>query len=747
MACFYNPSMNVFYEEDGGFKAGNVLADQGASLQVESASGKRSKVKSGHVLFDFREPDAATLMRDAQSMADAIDLEFLWECAPQAEFSFKELATDYFGRAATAIESAALVTRLHSAPMYFYRKGRGHYRPAPPDALKAALAGIERKQREAALQATYRTDLIEGRLPDALRPLVRELLFRPDRNRIEYKALIEAASARQCTPERLLLAVGGVASAEALHRERFVFEQFPRGVDADVAPADVPVPAVDDLPLADVQAFSIDDSATTEIDDALSVTSLPAPDGSAADARAWRIGVHIAAPGLAIRRGDAIDAIAHERYSTVYAPGEKITMLPDAVVAAFTLAAGRACPALSLYVDVVDAGASAGDAAVDAAVDESARWRIVGSSSRIERVPIADNLRHDTLDDVVTEANLAGGTGDYPQKAAITVLWHFARALHAGRQAARVASGLRPESHQRADYNFRVARDDGHERVSITERRRGAPLDTVVAELMILANSTWGRLLADHGVAGIYRAQNAAFGPAGRVRMITHPAPHAGLGVAQYAWSTSPLRRYVDLVNQWQIAACLADRAAPPVFAQNDADLFAIVSGFDAAYAAYADYQSKMERYWCLRWLQQEGRTLVEARASGRDDLAMLVDVPLQIRVPGMAVVGPAGTPPGTTGVARGQRIEVEVIACDLVDLSLQCRLVAIIEEVDALDDEALDDASAPALDEDAASLDATTSGAQSSNLAASDDDVDAKASAEDTGVAETASAAPSTTT
>ena len=662
--------MNVFYEEDGGFKAGNVLSDQGASMQVESASGKRSKVKSGHVLFDFRDPDAATLMRDAQSLAESIDLAFLWECAPQAEFSFKDLATDYFGRAATAVESAALVTRLHSAPMYFYRKGRGHYRSAPPDALKAALAGIERKQREAALQATYRDALIAGELPDAIGAMVGELLFRPDRNRIEYKAMAEAASARSSSPERLMLAVGGIASPQDLHRGRFVFEQFPRGTGFP----DVTIPAIDALPVADVEAFSIDDAATTEIDDALSVTAIAVPPDAAAGAKAWRIGIHIAAPGLAIRRGDAIDAIAHDRYSTVYSPGEKITMLPDAVVEAFTLAAGRACPALSLYVDAIDDAASSAG---------SGRWRIVASTSRIERVPIADNLRHNLLDDVVTEANLASGDGEYPRKAELTVLWHFAKALHAKRQEARVASGLRPESHQRADYNFRV--DD--DRISITERRRGAPLDTVVAELMILANSTWGKLLADHGVAGIYRAQNATFGPAGRVRMVTHPAPHAGLGVAQYAWSTSPLRRYVDLVNQWQIASCIEGGGAP-AFAQNDADLFAIVSGFDGAYAAYADYQSKMERYWCLRWLAQEGRTLVEARATGREDNAMLVDIPLLVRVPGMAVTGPAGTPPGATGVARGQRVEVEVIATDLVDLTAQCRLVAIIEEVDELDDD-----------------------------------------------------------
>ena len=695
--------MNVFYEEDGVFKAGNVLSDQGASMQVESATGKRSKVKSGHVLFDFRDPDAAALMRDAHALAESIDLEFLWECAPQAEFSFKDLATDYFGRAATAVESAALVTRLHSAPMYFYRKGRGNYRPAPPDSLKAALAGIERKQREAVQQATWRDELIAGRLPDAIAPLVRELLFRPDRNRIEYKALIEAAAARSTTAERLLLAVGGFASVQALHRDRFVFEQFPRGVEFP----EVVIPTIGDLPLATVEAFSIDDAATTEIDDALSVTAIDVPPDAAPGAKAWRIGVHIAAPGLAIRRDDPIDAIAHDRYSTVYSPGEKITMLPDAVVEAFTLAAGRACPAISLYVDAID--------------DGEAGWRITASTSRIERVPIADNLRHNLLDDVVTDANLASGAGDgdvdYPRKQELTVLWHFAKALHARRQEARVASGLRPENHQRADYNFRVDEVDGEERVSITERRRGAPLDTVVAELMILANSTWGKLLADCGVAGIYRAQNAAFGPAGRVRMITHPAPHAGLGVAQYAWSTSPLRRYVDLVNQWQIVACLEGGGAP-AFAQNDADLFGIVSGFDAAYAAYAEYQTKMERYWSLRWLGQEGRTLVEARATGREDNAMLFEIPLLVRVPGMAVVGPAGTPPGMTGVARGQRVEIEIISTDLLDLTAQCRLVAIIEEVDELDDdEELGDAAEGSVEAGVTALDVETAAAEGSAI------------------------------
>ena len=144
--------------------------------------------------------------------------------------------------------------------------------------------------------------------------------------------------------------------------------------------------------------------------------------------------------------------------------------------------------------------------------------------------------------------------------------------------------------------------------MQISTRQRGAPLDLIVAEAMILANSTWGNWLAELGVPGIYRSQ-ASLAPGVKVRMGTKALPHAGIGVKSYAWSTSPLRRYTDLVNQWQIIACArhgktAALAAP--FKPKDADLFSIISGFDAAYSAYNGYQGGMERFWTLKYLQQQ---------------------------------------------------------------------------------------------------------------------------------------------
>ncbi|MEY3694211.1 MAG: hypothetical protein RL083_36, partial [Pseudomonadota bacterium] len=570
--------MNLFFEESGDFKVGAILSQQGEAYQVETPSGKRTKVRARDVLLQFDTPSAAEMMASANRLSEDIDIAFLWEVAGEDEFGVVDLGQEYFGHAPKPDEAAGLLLKIAASPIYFHKKGKGRYKAAPAATLQAALAGIEKKKQQALQQQAMLEQLTAGELPDAIKSSARQLLTKPDKNSIEYKALDAACSALQTSPARLLLKLGAIASAKQLHLSRFLTEHFPRGTEF----SSISLPSIPDLPLADVAAFSIDDVTTTEIDDAFSVTRLA--DGS------LRIGIHIAAPGLGITQGDTIDGMARDRMSTVYMPGDKITMLPDALVEQFTLAAGDARAALSLYATL-----------------ESQSWSVTATETLIERVPIAANLRHNDLDAEVTEQSLADGSGDYPYKDEITTLWQWAQQLEAARMVKREAFGLRPEQVNRVDFNFYVDDDV----VTITRRKRGAPLDKIVAELMIFANSTWGKLMHEHGVPGIYRAQGGGQGWNARmqVRMQTHAAPHQGLGVDQYAWSTSPLRRYTDLVNQWQIMACIRGGVTAPLvapFKHKDADLFAIVSAFDSAYSAYADFQSTMERFWCLRWLAQQ---------------------------------------------------------------------------------------------------------------------------------------------
>ena len=677
--------MNLFFEESGDFKAGTVLSQQGEAYQVELPSGKRSKVKAKDVLLQFTSPAPAELLSAAHALADAMEADFLWEVAGQDEFAYADLGIEYFGHVPEGIEAAALLFKLHTTPIYFYKKGKGRYKAAPEASLKAAQAGIEKKRLQALVQAQYVEELKAHRLPDAMKPMALQLLFKPDKNTIEYKALEAACAALQIAPQRLMLVAGGIASPKDLHFSKFLFEFFPKGLNF---PA-IAIPALPaHLPLADVQAFSIDDVTTTEIDDAFSVVTLA--DGMV------RVGIHIAAPALGIRPGDAIDALARQRMSTVYMPGDKITMLPDALVEAFTLAEGKTCPAVSLYATL-----------------NPEDWSVIALESRAEAVPIAANLRHNDLDALVTEENLAAGAGEYRHKQEIALIWQWAQVLEQGRMAKRESFGLKPEQNNRVDFNFYVDDDV----VSIVRRKRGAPLDKIVAELMIFANSSWGKLMHEHGVPGIYRSQGGGSGGWAakmQVRMVTHAAPHQGLGVDQYAWSTSPLRRYTDLVNQWQILACIEHGVAAPLvahFKPRDADLFAIVSSFDAAYSGYNDFQTTMERYWCLRWLTQQQARQVDAVVL-KEEVLRLTELPLVLRLPGMQ------------SVARGTHVKLDLLRWDEVDLTVEARLLEIdagaaIDAMDPADEEdlaALEQQEQPA---DDASADSTASEAQAALPAA----------------------------
>jgi exoribonuclease II len=372
------------------------------------------------------------------------------------------------------------------------------------------------------------------------------------------------------------------------------------------------------------------------------------------------------------------------------------------VVQAYTLEAGRDCPAVSLYVQF----------------DEATLER-KNSHTALERVPIRHNLRHDQLDTVITEAWLTGAEPASPALAeahiealqpTLAFIFRLAQHLKAQREIVRG----KPENFSRPDYTFRLEGvgengPQGDETVRIGTRQRGAPLDLMVAEAMILANSTWGQWLAACGVPGIYRSQ-ASLQPGVKVRMGTKAQPHAGIGVPSYAWSTSPLRRYVDLVNQWQIIACArhgktAALAAP--FKPKDANLFSVISAFDAAYTAYNGFQNGMERYWTLRHLAQNATTEITATLF-KDNLVRADTLPLVLPVM------------GTEGLPRGAHVRVRLGEIDDITLDVHGtvleRLDLPVDDVpdDSAEEDAEDALAAPltlAIDVDEAPSEGDTAG------------------------------------
>ena len=652
--------MYALFEDAGKFQTGRILSEAESSAQIELESGKRLKAKSANILLKFDKPSPNVLMAEATALSATIELDLAWEFAPSDEFSFQELAQEYFSDNATLAQQTAALISLFQAPHYFRRSGKGKFKKAPADVLQQALAAIEKKKLTQEQIEAWALALEEGSCPEPIAAQLYKILFKPDKNLAEYKAVVEASRATHLAPLALLQKAGAITSAYEFHWQRFLFDSFPKGIGFPALEAPV---IKNTLPTSTAQAYSIDDSQTTEIDDALSVQGLGTGEVV--------VGIHIAAPALALTPGHAIDQIARQRLSTVYMPGNKITMLPDHVVQSYTLQEGRDCPAVSLYLRV----------------DEST-LDILGSETQVEQVFIVANLRHDVLDDVVTEAWLANPATVLPVGKNIPQMPHaqlaFLYRLAQHRKAQREVVRGKPENFNRPDYNFRVNTVEGQapkgdEKVEISQRHRGAPLDLMVAEAMILANSTWGQWLADLGVPGIYRSQ-ASLLPGVKVRMGTKALPHAGIGVPCYAWSTSPLRRYTDLVNQWQIIACAqhgntAALAAP--FKPKDVDLFSIISAFEAAFSSYNGYQSSMERFWTLQYLQQNAIEEVEASVfksfEGELPMARADELPLVLPVI------------GSGNLARGTRLLLRISGIDNISLDVHGQFIEVLQDATTL--------------------------------------------------------------
>ena len=624
--------MNVFYEEEGSFKVASVMSETDAALQVESASGKRSKIKAASVLLRF-ESALNSFMEAANQEAEALDTDFLWECCGEPEFSFNDLAKEYYGGKPTDIQAAATAIKVHAAPVYFYRKGKGNYKAAPAETLKLALAAVERKRLQALQMEAWVALLNNKTLPEGFESKADALIYNPDKNSLEWKAIEESAHATGRLALSVMADCGLIANAHDYHLGAFLREMFKEGTGfAKFEEVTIP----QNLPLASVTAFSIDDATTNEIDDAFSLEKLS--NGNT------RVGIHIAAPALGVPADSALDAIVLSRLSTVYMPGNKITMLPESVVRPFSLDAGEIKPALSLYCEVTPA------------------FEIVAHESKLQKIKIGENLRHDALEPLFNAATLAENSGHSH--------WNELKFLHDFAEILEKARGKAdPNRAPQIDYNFYVT--DG--KVQIVARERGSPMDKLVAELMIYANSTWGAELQKGGFAGIYRAQTG-----GKVFMTTEATPHQGLGVAQYAWSTSPLRRAVDLVNQRQMIALLNNAPAP--YAPKDGKLQTIIRDFELTYTAYSDFQTRMERYWCLQYLIQEALTEVMATV-WRENL---------VRIDGMFFITKV---PSLPELKVGTKVLLEIKHIDTLLMELNCKFKQVIESKEEVVAEEIADA------------------------------------------------------
>lgn len=555
-----------------------LLTNEDKYSLVQICGTKTSKkIKSLNVICAFN-ADPTTLAIAAEQ--EQIDLNLLWELsAEQEQWAWSALVELYFSQQ-TLTQRLALFLALTALEIYFSYQGNQQFkRHNATEVAKRQLQQQRQLDYQTQFNAIY-DQLYNYQLPSwNIDPL--SLLHAPDKNSIEYKAAQQAAKDLKLSLAELYYKLGYINSIEELMLTTFQKTYFPQGRELAFMPID---DHAQEIKLNTQQRiFSIDDSFTTEIDDAFSVTPMP---------QGWLIGIHIAAPALNRQLLD----LASERLSTVYYPGHKITMLPENIIAHYSLEEGKCLPVVSIYFTL------------------DQELNITATSTQLERVMISSNLRIESLERLFNGANL-NQDHDYPYEPELKLLYKFALSLEEKR-------GKPSVNQLTVDYNFSFNPDG---QISIKPRLRGNPIDKLVSELMILANCSWGRLLTNAFIPAIYRVKQ----PQQAVVMTTTPNSHCGLNVDYYTWASSPLRRAVDLVNQAQIISLIT--ASKPL-TTTDYALANIVENFDQTYSAYLKFQDSMERYWSLRYFEQQKITQIKATFTFRskvqlDGVPIILDI------------------------------------------------------------------------------------------------------------------------
>jgi exoribonuclease-2 len=275
-------------------------------------------------------------MAEAEAIAATIELDLAWEFAPRKSSAlptWRATISPTTRRWPSRPACCSPVRRPH----YFRRAGKGRFKKAPAEILQQALAAIEKKKLLQA-QIDGWAEELAGHCPQPIREQLYKILFKPDKNAPEYKAVVEASRAAQLAPLDLLQTAGAIDSAYQFHWKRFLFDNFPKGTGFPPAP-----PPAAGRPAAGRCAGLFHRRLDDHRNRRCAVRAGPGQ-------RHRHAGHPHCRAGLAIQPGGELDKLGRARLSTVYMPGYKITMLPDEVVQIYTLDEGRANPAVSLYV-------------------------------------------------------------------------------------------------------------------------------------------------------------------------------------------------------------------------------------------------------------------------------------------------------------------------------------------------------------------------------------------------------------
>lgn len=650
----------------------DVATERGERFAISTA---RIQLATAHRLACESSEDAAidAALRALRERIDAqrgeLALHTLWEAIaedPTPGATLSDLAALWFGEVGPA-ELLATHESLRDDPVYFRRRA-DRFVPRP----RAEVEGTVARMREASARAEARERFL-GTVAAALASLGQggptppgalrddaaftphlELLLDFAARGADYEEKDEALALLEELAERhpgrayarsaagalqLLVHLGVVRRHENLALRRYgIRTRFPAEVLAEAEALAAHPVDVDGLPRVaeGVPVFTIDDASTLDYDDALHARTLA--DGTV------EVGVHITDVGALIEPGSPVDLEARRRGASVYLPTGVIPMLPECLSEGrLSLIAGHTHPVLSFLV-------------------------VLGRSGELLRSEIVRGAVHVTHRLSYDEADVALDDPKHPLHGALNLLDLLAGELTLARTDAGAVAIDLPE------VRVSVAAEGAELRVAVRADSRS---HAFVAEFMVLAGRIAAASCLERDIPSVYRVQPDPFeGPDSealeelanplvrdleRVRHMRRgelrgsPAPHAGLGLDAYVQVTSPMRRYADLVMNYQLRR--AAMGLPPVF--DGDEIVDVAARAETSAAACTATQRDTNRYWLLEHLSRKRDEPVEAIVLYHDREAVKTVVPVVLPETMLRAVVAA------KGLRPGQRIHVRVSKAD----------------------------------------------------------------------------------
>ncbi len=638
--------MYIFFLDKNNSCTGTVNSEFDKKIEITLPSGEKKRIhknKTPHILFT----DSTTnIIEKSEQIFSNLNINCVWKVAPKEEFTVCELNNIFFAEKKSIIQKAALLMCLIRNPIFFKKKENGIFTSVSKQIIDSALRSKKLKEQRLEDEQLLVDEILDGKLPKKIREMGMKLLFEADKNSIELRALKRACVCLNSTPKQILYNFKVLTSAFEFHKLFFLKKMNIRGYKKirklSKSVQNNPLENFD-FPFAKVEAFSIDDRFTTEIDDALSLQKVRENDCE------WTVGIHIALPVNFITPSESKSIGIRDQALSIYTPSDKKTMLPSSILKMASLRENKFNPVISLYIDFDESGS------------------ILSNKTVIEKVFIKKNIRLGSWENEF-EANPI--TSKLPWKG-LTDLHFLAKCLLEERSVEKQES-IRPSTELKIHVIQRGNNDISNldmEGTPITKiRKRGSMTDLVVSEFMILANTIWAKNLKNSSIPAIFRVNKS-----GVTSMKTISEPHEDLGVEAYAWTTSPLRRYVDYLNQWQLICSVMFNDSLNTISKNE--IRSEITNFEKKQFLYRDFQKFMERYWSYRLLITKTNKAGETWKKNKNNSLFLVGIHL-----GKGNFGIADTPltfkfNELIDYKLGKKISLEVESINCLDMKVKfCR-------------------------------------------------------------------------